>query len=1192
MIEKIKAYSKCKFDIENPHILLSCENLQGELTAGESLTQSFVIQSANEVPITGNVEVFDHRIQLVEGSFATTSFTVTFAVNAKGMQAGEEISGMFHILTNGGEYDLPYAYKVTQEALSTKEGSVSNLKEFAQLAQMHYEEALRVFTSEQFVPVLCRGELLDAYQRIYRSLRKSALTGQAMEEFLVTVGEKERMELTPARSSVAVSYDKEDVSKELRIRKNTWGYVNLQIQCDSPCIFLSKKELNREDFIGNEASVPIVIAIDDLPSANCTVDIRFFNTYQEFVISLKISRRGKAKERTPLEVMFSPSQLKKTYQKQLLADYLDYRVGKITLQEYTSRSIECANELMKFEEQNHWYRLIRLHMYIMKKDRTRVVQEMETISQYEDKMITDELSACYYGYLTALYSRDSDTIERVLKEIREEYEKQPDQFLLFFMILYLDESYIEDKNRIYEELSRIYDAGNNSPMLYYEVCELYNEYPNMLRELNEFALQAAYWGFARNYLNGGVRARFIELAHSSHTYCDKLFRTLDLLYRQQPEEKLLQVICMVLMKGRKMEQRYHHYYALGVERSFKLIGLMEYYMKSMDYDQYTILPQQVVIYFNYEEQRLNERQLAYLYANVVVNREAYGSCYEEYREPILQFLMQQVEKGAMNRDLAILYKEFFKDASVVASVAKHLPNVLFKQRFVCANPNITTVLVDYDECTDTRQVPVVDGVAYVDRITEHTNLTLVDREHKRYIGSVPYELFPIMEDENFLPVCYEADPKSFPVLLRLADYAERGGVVDYEVVKVYKALLEFDTISAEYRRRLNGAILHYYYQQYEGDIFEEYLRECKLDLLEEENRNLAIRYMVDRELYSLAMEAVHTYGYYGLPMEQIQKLCTFFVEEESVEYDELLMTMAFELFHNDNYNEAVLKYLIRFAKGGNRELLSIYQTAVRLQFDTQDLEERIVTQALLSDSYGEGVMEAFVQYTHKNPNTFLYEAFLNIMAHCFFMEQKKVPGEMLGCWLQAYRTGHLKYPLGQAAMLLACSDSREQSEKVRDVIEAVMQEFVRHDMLFPFFQKFDGLVELPKEMYIKSFLIYRSQPGHHVDVHYYRKGPKRPQSHTERMREYFDGYYVKDFVLFADEELQYYVTDEEDGVVKRIEAEELSLQPYLQGKQESRFAMINQMLTYRDTQNEEAFQEMLRLYIKDLYLIDSNMTLL
>lgn len=1192
MNEKIKAYSKCEFNIENPRILFSCEQLEGKVIEEQSLTESFVIQSGNEVPITGNVEAFDHRITLLDGDFATTSFTVTYRVSARGMKAGEEISGTFHILTNGGEYDLPYRYQIVERTLETREGSISSLKEFAGLAQTHFEEAVRIFTNEQFVPILCHGELLDSYQRIYNSLRKSALTSQALEEFLVTVGEKEQMKLAPVHDTITITYDKEDVAREILIRKNTWGYVNLQIACDTPCIFLPKKELSRDDFVGNEASVPFVVAIDQLSSPNCNIDIQFSNTYQKFTVRLKIGRRGKVVERTPLEVMFSPAQLKKTYQKQLISDYLDYRVGKITLQEYTSRSIECTNELMKFEERNHWYRLIRLHMYIMKKERARVEQEMETISQYGDKMITDSLSACYLGYLTALYDKNPDTINSVLQSIREEYEKQPDEFLLFFMIMYLDETYVEDKELIYEELASIYNAGNNSPMLYYEVCELYNEYPNMLRELNPFELQAVYWGFRKHFLNAGVRARFIELAHSYHSYQEKTFKILDLLYKEQPDEKLLQVICVVLMKGRKLEQRYHHYYALGVERSFKLIGLMEYYIKSMDYSQYSILPQQVVLYFNYEQQRLNERQLAYLYANIVVNKEAYGSSYEEYREAIQHFLVQQVEKGNMNEDMVILYKECLKDASVVASVAKQLPNILFKQRFVCHNPNITTVLVDYDECSQTQQVPVLDGIAYVDQITEHANLTLVDKEHKRYIGSIPYELHPIIDDEPFLPLCYEADPKSFPVLLRLSYYADRTQIVDYEVVKVYKALLEFDRISPKYRRRLNGAVLHYYYQQYEGDIFEEYLTECDLSLLDEENRNLAIRYMVDRELYQLAMEAVRTYGYYGLPREQIQKLCSAFVEQEDSHYDDLLVTMAFELFHGNSYNEPILKYLIRYAKGGNRELIAIYQAAKKLKFGTEDLEERIVTQAILSDEYDNSVMEVFEGYTHKNPNRFLYEAYINIMAYRFFIQQKMVPKAMIRCWAKAWQEGRLTYPLCQAAMLYAFSREPELSKQYMDVIEAVIQRFVKHDMLFPFLKAFDGLVELPKEMYIKTFLVYRSRPGHHVNVHYYRRGPKRPDSHTERMREYFTGYYVKDFVLFDDEELQYYITDEEDGISKRVEAAELELEPYLKGKQESRFSMINQLLQYRKEENKEAFQEMLRLYVKDMYLIDSNMTLL
>ena len=62
------------------------------------------------------------------------------------------------------------------------------------------------------------------------------------------------------------------------------------------------------------------------------------------------------------------------------------------------------------------------------------------------------------------------------------------------------------------------------------------------------------------------------------------------------------------------------------------------------------------------------------------------------------------------------------------------------------------------------------------------------------MGSVPFTLYPVMEDEELLPYCYEADPANFAVLLRLAHYAKQAGTIDYETIKVYKTLLEKEDI--------------------------------------------------------------------------------------------------------------------------------------------------------------------------------------------------------------------------------------------------------------------------------------------------------------------------------------------------------------------------------------------------------------
>ncbi len=1198
MNEKIKNYSKCKFYMEHPNIKFSTDELTGEIVEGQTMSGNFTILSTNKVPITGNVESFDHRVKMLSGDFETTSFVVNFEVNGTDLKAGDDIQGVFHVMTNGGEYEVPYEYHIIARTVVTRGGKIHNLKELSDLAQMNYEEAVRVFSDESSVSILAYGDNYAEYNRIYASLRKDAALHHGLEEFLVTIGVKDMVTVTPASNTREIYYDKEDVAGEIVLRKNTWGYLKLNVSCDSSCVFLAKKEVTKDDFVGREASIPFVIAIDELPASECNVTIHFENTNQQFDVSLSIEPKHKKYQKPPVDVTFSNGQLKKTYQKQLMGDYLNYRSSKLTLQEYTSRSIECANELMKFEEKNHWYRFIRLHMYIMKKDKVRVEQEFENIEQHEDKMISDDLSACYYRYLQALYYKGDIRISQALAYIRECYQSHPDDFAYLFMIINLDSELMENRAILINELRSCYEKGCNSPLLYYEVCELYNEFPNYLRELDEFELQVLSWGFKKHFLNITVRERLIGIIKSNYSYSNRLYRILDGLYRYHPEEALLNAICVILIKGRKTEARYHHYYALGVERSFKLIGLMEFYIRSLDYSSYAILPQQVILYFSLEAKRLNDKQLSYLYANVVVNRQSYGSAYDEYKDAISSFVIKQISQCRMDEHLEVLYREFLKDSSVIASVAKQLPNILFMNRLTVSNPNIISVLVNHDECSEPRQYPVVDNVAYIDRITEHCNVTLVDKERKRYIGSVPYEMEQLIQDDKYIGYCYEADQNCFSVLLRLAYYTDLSGDVDYEAVKVYKALLEFDEISPEYRRRLNGAILNYYYEQYEGDIFEEYLNTIDLELFDKENRCIAMEYMIDRQLYENAMNAVERYGYDGIELSRLKELCRYYVELEETVYDDNLVTMAFELFHQNEYDEAVLKYLIQFAKGSNKELLSIYQTAKKLSFDVKDLEERIVQQAIMADYYETGVLTAFEAYSKNNPNRFLYEAFLNIMAYRYFMCGQMVPNLMLILWADAYRNGHLLYPMPKAAMLCAFSGNLGIAKENLDVIAKVVDEFCQKDMLFPFMKEFDGLIKLPKEIYIRSYLVYQSEPSHVVNVHYYLKGPKRPDSHTERMREYFEGYYVKDFVLFDDEQLAYYVTDETDEEIKRLESKDVELNRNAgrNKKRElsdaSRFDMINRLLFLREEGQQDEYEDMLRLYIKDLYLIDTNMSLL
>ena len=538
--DKIKAYASLKFHMEHPEISFDDSDLKGEIPEGQTFKGSFSIKSVNDVPITGNVEVYDHRIELLNGDFKTISFTVTFMVHAEDMSAGSTISGSFHVLTNGGEYELPYSYDVVDRSFMTAGGVIHNLKEYADFAQMNFDEAVKEFYNPDFLEILLKGDEHLKDRRIYKSLMLCPHKEQALEEFLITAGVKDKIELKTLRSDLVIRYDKEDCSKDITIVKNNWGYIDADITCDDKAVYLAKTHLSREDFIGKEAKIPIVVSIDQLLEDEYDIPIRISSVYQqlEFKLQIRKKSRSRKKEHGDANLMFSNLSLKKTYQAQLIKDYIDYRAGRLPLQQYTNRSIECADELMKLEESHHWYRLVRLHMYIMKKDRVRVAQEIENIENYEEMMLDDDLSIAYFAYLKALNSSSDDDIDYAIDINNECRMRHPDEFAYFFMLSYLDPELIEDRSAVYDGLIDLYDKGCNSPFLYFEACELVNEFPHIIRDFTDFSLQVINWAYKRGDLTRDVVLRVIELAKNHKSYNRKLFKFLVRVYKDTPDDDL------------------------------------------------------------------------------------------------------------------------------------------------------------------------------------------------------------------------------------------------------------------------------------------------------------------------------------------------------------------------------------------------------------------------------------------------------------------------------------------------------------------------------------------------------------------------------------------------------------------------------------------------------------------------------
>ena len=104
--------------------------------------------------------------------------------------------------------------------------------------------------------------------------------------------------------------------------------------------------------------------------------------------------------------------------------------------------------------------------------------------------------------------------------------------------------------------------------------------------------------------------------------------------------------------------------------------------------------------------------------------------------------------------------------------------------------------------------------------------------------------------------------------------------------------------------------------------------------------------------------------------------------------------------------------------------------------------------------------------------------------------------------------------------------------------------------------------------------------GSRVVIHYclQREGGEETEWISQPMKEMYRGIFSREFLLFYDERLVYYLTLEQEGDRRKTETYQLSLMD-LDTSGRSRYKLLNKILASRKLGNQEGRQEALSCYL-------------
>ena len=227
-------------DFSSPVIELS-------LNEGENYEGSFTIFGPDNEVTEGTLSSTRLRMQCLVREFSGPKEEIPYFFDSSGMTEGETLKGEFRIISNQGEYYIPYSVTIVSGTLESELGNIRNLFHFANLARTNWDEAVSLFYSEKFERILSGAD--RQYYSIYKGLSGGAKREQNVEEFLLEIKKKQKVEFILEESEIQIDNPADMVESRLVINRNGWGYSELFIDVEGDFLILEKEMIRDEDFL-------------------------------------------------------------------------------------------------------------------------------------------------------------------------------------------------------------------------------------------------------------------------------------------------------------------------------------------------------------------------------------------------------------------------------------------------------------------------------------------------------------------------------------------------------------------------------------------------------------------------------------------------------------------------------------------------------------------------------------------------------------------------------------------------------------------------------------------------------------------------------------------------------------------------------------------------------------------------------
>ncbi len=1160
MKEQINRYARGAFEYEPIAAVTEPQSISDAVWKNREYSGSFRISEIKGREIKGLVYSTNNRVIAKTDRFFGEKAVIAYTVNSEGIEAGDRITGAFVLVSNGGEIEIPYEFEVASGGYDSDNGEVKNLFQFASLAQNNVVQALKIFGTPDFNDVFLKGDL--SLIKLRNELMVGADIKTALEEFLIAIHKKSEVHLSLSQDEIAIQYPDDDMTMSVTVSKNVWGRVILSVETDCDFIETDKNMLTEENFAGGKLDYRFFIRKNKIHAGKNIGRLVFSTPFEKKELIVRIDNSSE-----------SEGKLIGRFEKHSIAGlmraYMDFRLHRISAADWISRSKDAVGELLKNDEDNPYCCLLMSQLLITDKKMNEAKYYLdcardEAVAERENR----QMLYCYYLYVSTLYNRDRTYALETAQTVRDIYERDNNDWRVLWILLYLDVEMSKNKSLKLLRIKEQFNRGMRSPVLFLEACLILNEQPLLLRVLNEFEIHVLLYGCKEGIIEEKLLKQAAGLAYNADCRQRLLYTLLTKLYDISQDNDVLEAICGILIRGGMTGEKYLKWYERGIKKDIRVTKLYEYYLASRRRDDLSSLPKMVLLYFSYNNE-LERGVKAYLYANLIRNRDDCQQIYSGYALQMDEFVRDELARGTADENTGIVLNEFLKKDMIGQNNAATAADVFFTYKVTCKMSSIRNVIIGHKELRGYEKYALSGGTAYVRIFTEEPCICFEDNNGRIYKDTVEYKLERVYSNDAFIrlimPYCEDELMPALYFCEKSSAYKDNS----LETIRMYGKMAQRAEITEEYRNKLTALIIDYYFDNYEGEDLEKMLdaqQEAGIFTSEKLDEAQLVKYieaLIIHGKYDAAYAYIDKVRCERLNPKRVLRLCDYYIRK-GIESDELfkpdtfLIGLAYYAFSKGKYSEYTLKFLNIHYNGAAADMHKLWKTAKEQGIDVFELEERLICQMLFCRCSCEDMADVFSHYGGNGAGERIVEAYLAYNAYMYFVKSEKVSDELFGFIEDRLRTEKDVILVCRLALLKFYSETADLTENRATMAQKLVEELSRKGCMFSCFSYFSRYFALPYRILDKTAVEYKTDPEHRVVIHY--AVGKETEYIAMDMKNMYEGIFVKSFVLFYGDKIRYYITEESDEGEKTTPEYTIEYSPSTEGVASGRYELLNTIM--------------------------------